>query len=88
MNLLELKENIILIRDATKSGENTASRVGGTLLDILNYSISRGQGTSEDSDPFKDSHKWLGSVGDDDGLNTLLDGLHGKGGLFPWGLRG
>lgn len=78
MNLLELKENIILIRDATKSGENTASRVGGTLLDILNYSISRGQGTSEDSDPFKDSHKWLGSVGDDDGLNTLLDGLHGK----------
>lgn len=79
MNLLELKENIILIRDATKSGENTASRVGGTLLDILNYSISRGQGTSEDSDPFKDSHKWLGSVGDDDGLNTLLDGLHAKG---------
>ena len=40
MNLLELKENIILIRDATKSGENTASRVGGTLLDILNYSIN------------------------------------------------
>lgn len=41
--------------------------------------IKRLQGTSEDSDALRDPLKWLGSVEDDGGLNTLLDGLHAKG---------
>lgn len=49
-------------------------------LNGLNSSlIKRLQGMAEDSDALHDSHKWLGGVKDDGGLNALLDGLHGSG---------
>lgn len=38
--------------------------------------IKRLQGTSEDSDAFHDPHKWLGSMTNEEEMNTLLDGLH------------
>ena len=87
MDIEEIRQEIEQIRDASKPGENTASRVGGAMLDLLSftdtefksYILNRLQGTAEDSDARHDPHKWLGSVGDDDGLNALLDGLHAKG---------
>lgn len=49
------------------------------IPELRTYLLQRLQGTAEDSDARHDPHKWLGSVGDDDGLNALLDGLHAKG---------
>ena len=87
MDIEEIRQEIEQIRDASKPGENTASRVGGAMLDLLSftdtefksYLLNRLQGTAEDSDALHDPHKWLGGVGDDGGLNALLDGLHAKG---------
>lgn len=87
MDIEEIRQEIEQIRDASKPGENTASRVGGAMLDLLSftdtefksYLLNRLQGTAEDSDALHDPHKWLGSVEDDGGLNALLDGLHGSG---------
>lgn len=87
MDIEEIRQEIEQIRDASKPGENTASRVGGAMLDLLSftdtefksYILNRLQGTAEDSDARHDPHKWLGSVEDDGGLNALLDGLHGSG---------
>lgn len=87
MDIEEIRQEIEQIRDASKPGENTASRVGGAMLDLLSftdtefksYLLNRLQGTAEDSDALHDPHKWLGGVEDDGGLNALLDGLHGSG---------
>lgn len=87
MDIEEIRQEIEQIRDASKPGENTASRVGGAMLDLLSftdtefksYLLNRLQGTAEDSDALHDPHKLLGSVEDDTGLNALLDGLHGSG---------
>ena len=87
MDIEEIRQEIEQIRDASKPGENTASRVGGAMLDLLSftdtefksYLLNRLQGTAEDSDALHDPNKWLGSVEDDGGLNALLDGLHGSG---------
>lgn len=87
MDIEEIRQEIEQIRDASKPGENTASRVGGAMLDLLSftdtefksYLLNRLQGTAEDSDALRDPLKWLGSVKDDGGLNALLDGLHAKG---------
>lgn len=49
------------------------------IPELRAYLLQRLQGTAEDSDALRDPLKWLGSVEDDDGLNTLLDGLHAKG---------
>lgn len=72
---------------------NTADLVGQQLKNMVEFFLSassdipelrayllkRLQGTAADSDALRDPLKWLGSVEDDDGLNTLLDGLHAKG---------
>ena len=87
MDIEEIRQEIEQIRDASKPGENTASRVGGAMLDLLSftdtefksYLLNRLQGTAEDGDALHDPHKWLGSVEDDTGLNALLDGLHASG---------
>lgn len=49
------------------------------IPELRAYLLQRLQGTAEDSDALRDPLKWLGSVEDDGGLNTLLDGLHAKG---------
>ena len=68
MDIEEIRQEIEQIRDASKPGENTASRVGGAMLDLLSftdtefksYLLNRLQGTAEDSDALHDPHKWLG----------------------------
>lgn len=88
MDIEEIRQEIEQIRDASKPGENTAVRVGGAMLGILDcienrdaeqraYLLKRLQGTAEDSDALHDPHKWLGRVTNDEGLNALLDGMHG-----------
>ena len=49
------------------------------IPELRTYLLQRLQGTAADSDALRDPLKWLGSVEDDGGLNTLLDGLHAKG---------
>ena len=37
MDIEEIRQEIEQIRDASKPGENTASRVGGAMLDLLSF---------------------------------------------------
>lgn len=53
--------------------------ITNALNDLNSSFIKRLQGMATDSDALHDSHKWLGSVEDDEGLNALLDGLHASG---------
>lgn len=47
------------------------------IPELKTYLLQRLQGTSADSDALHDPQKWLGRVTDDEGLNALLDGMHG-----------
>lgn len=62
-----------------KEIDEKIERLEGLDAEQKSYLLQRLQGKAEDSDPQHDPLKWLGSVEDDDGLNTLLDGLHAKG---------
>ena len=87
MDIEEIRQEIEQIRDASKPGENTASRVGGAMLDLLSftdtelksYLLQRLQGTADDSDALHDPHKWLGRMTSEEEMNALLDGLHASG---------
>lgn len=87
----ELKSQANLIKDETIPAANTASRVGGTIFDMVEKvevadtetkKLIKGQ--SANTDPKTDPHKWLGEINvDTEGgqqLKALLDGMNTKEG--------
>lgn len=65
----ELKSQANLIKDETIPAANTASRVGGTILDMVEKvevadteTKKMIKGQSANTDPKTDPHKWLGEV--------------------------
>ena len=87
----ELKSQANLIKNETKPRANSATRVGGTIFDMVEKvevadtetkKLIKGQ--SANTDPKTDPHKWLGEINvDTEGgqqLKALLDGMNTKEG--------
>lgn len=88
----ELKSQANLIKDETIPAANTASRVGGTIFDMVEKvedadteakKLIKGQ--SENTDPKTDPHKWIDEINvDEEGkkeLKALLDGMASREGV-------
>lgn len=88
----ELKSQANLIKNETKTRANTASRVGGTIFDMVEKvedadteakKLIKGQ--SENTDPKTDPHKWIDEINvDEEGekeLKALLDGMASREGV-------
>lgn len=73
MNKSDVLSKIVTVRDAVTAGENTATRVGGTMVDTLNYLIDRSQGKADDSNPESDSFVYKGQI-----LSTASSNQDGK----------
>lgn len=87
----ELKSQANLIKNETIPAANSATRVGGTILDMVEKSEGTDtetkkliKGQSANTDPKTDPHKWLGEINvDTEGgqqLKALLDGMNTKEG--------
>lgn len=88
----ELKSQANLIKDETIPAANTASRVGGTIFDMVEKIEDEDtetkkmiKGQSANTDPKTDPHKWIDEINvDEEGekeLKALLDGMASREGV-------
>lgn len=73
MNKSDVLNKIVAVRDAVTAGENTATRVGGAMVDSLNYLTDKIEGKAGDSSPESDSFVYKGRI-----LSTASSNQDGK----------